>query len=102
MSANNDKAFGYWIDLNDPFLANATNARDIRQKWLDFLRVYPVNGFSPEELHSHMQSFANKLDISLDQFVFGLRLAMRDELIGSTTSAKICHDNQEVNLSRKD
>ena len=96
MPASNDKLFGYWIDFSHPFLANTASGRAGRSSMLRILRTSSVPAGTDAERQAYMVKLAGKIGISLDELVFGLRLAIREQIIGDGSLTTLVSDSSGV------
>lgn len=80
METNNDKIYGYWIDLSKPFFAETADGRENRETALQMFRFKEQGVNSLAHRKKIMDEFSNAMALTHRELVFGLQLAMREQL----------------------
>lgn len=80
METNNDKLYGYWIDLSNPLFAETAEARKLRATLLFFFRMKPSSDDIPKSRESYVKEIMENYDCNREELFFALRLAMREQL----------------------
>jgi len=86
MKVSNDRVFGYWVDLSDEFFANTAEGQARRASLLQIFRTWHEAGSTERSRDQFMKEMMEELSLSRAELVFGLQLAMREQLTGGFAS----------------
>lgn len=82
MKESNDKVFGYWVDLSKALFADNAEGRARRASLLQIFRTWHEAGSTEKSRDEFMKETMESLSLTRTELVFGLQLAMREQLTG--------------------
>ncbi|MFA6842959.1 MAG: hypothetical protein WCR33_00990 [Bacilli bacterium] len=85
METNNDKLYGYWVDLSNPLFAATAEGRRMREYLLSIFRIERASNDTPKSRESFVNEMLEKMippgyPRNREDLFFALRLAMREQL----------------------